>query len=43
MEEKLKVYLFSLQDVERKFIENYGPLTKLPFSKQDFSTMIEVE
>lgn len=43
LEEKLKVYLFSLQDVERKFIENYGPLTKLPMSKVDFTTMIDVE
>lgn len=43
MEEKLKVYLFSLQEVERKFVQNFGPLAKLPISKVDFTTMIEVE
>jgi uncharacterized Zn-finger protein len=43
MEDKFRVYVRSLQEVERKFFENFGHLNKLPMNKVDYTTLIDVE
>jgi hypothetical protein len=32
-----------LREVDRKFIENNGPMKKIPMNKVDYSTLIDVE
>jgi len=43
LEEKLKVYVLSLKDIEKEFIETHGPILKHPINKVDYETLIEVE
>jgi len=43
LEEKLYVYLYSLKEIEKEYIQNHGPLPRIPINKVDYETLIEVE
>lgn len=38
-----RAYNYSLREVDKKFIENNGPMKKIPINKVDYSTLIDVE
>jgi hypothetical protein len=43
LEEKLYVYLYSLQEIEKEYTENFGPMIRFPMNKVDYETLIDVE
>jgi len=43
LEERLKVYVKSLRDVEKEFVQNFGPLPRYPVNRIDYTTLIDVE
>jgi hypothetical protein len=43
VEEKLMVYLFSLESFEKEWEEEHGPIRRYPINKVDYETMIETE
>jgi len=43
LEEKLYVYLYSLKEIEKEYIENHGPVPRYPVNKVDYETLIDVE
>jgi len=43
LEEKLYVYLYSLQEIEKEYVENFGPMIRYPMNKVDYETLLDVE
>jgi hypothetical protein len=43
LEEVLEVYVMTLNELEEEYARNFGPLHKIPFSKVDYETMVDVE
>lgn len=43
LEEVLEVYVMTLNELEEEYVQNFGPLHKIPLSKVDYETMIDVE
>lgn len=43
LEEKFKVYVGSLQEIEKEFEANNGPAIRTPTNKVDYETLIEAE
>ncbi len=43
LEEKLYVYLYSLQEIEKEYTESFGPMIRFPMNKVDYETLIDVE
>lgn len=43
MEDRLKVFVESLQLVEKEFVKNFGPLPRHAMNRVDYTTLIDVE
>lgn len=43
LEEKLYVYLYSLQEIEKEYVDNFGPMIRYPMNKVDYETLLDVE
>ena len=43
MENKIKSYISTLNEIDREYEQKYGEIVKIPMNKVDYITMIEVE
>ena len=43
VQDKFQIYVYSLNEIEKEFIEQNGPLTRLPINKVDYETLIDCE
>ena len=43
MENKIKSYISTLNEIDREYEQKHGEIVKIPMNKVDYITMIEVE
>jgi ssDNA-binding Zn-finger/Zn-ribbon topoisomerase 1 len=43
LEEKYRVYTYSLREIEKEFVQNFGPLPRFPMQKVDYESLVAAE